>query len=940
MIQTYIRNLRISALEKELQMCTSIDRKLALAQELIAALTKPDEQGRRAEYLCARAESLTHPPEDVVEERLIEAEGHYREALGVFQASGRSVDVANTLANLGRLEIIRAQFLAGCALHATPYLDQALESFPRNQAPAEWMALQLMLAQVDAYRAEREGEPARERAIARLEAALAWSAERRAIDEGVGVQINLAMLYERRVAGDRADNIERSLALLRQAANQVASAAPSTEAAGINLNLSIVYGQRLRGPRPANLTQAIQHGLAALHAFEQAALREPVARACLALGHVYLERGRVGDDRRAARLFRRALRHYRPDEHPEAFASIHNSLGVLIMQQATRSPHEERQAASHFVQALAIYQQGQYPYRWATIQHSLGVLAAERAYAGDVAADERAVAHFAAALSELTPDLTPSQYIESAGALGRLHLARGRLAEAHTVFVKAHAAATEQRRGAALYPSRQRLAQQHEEIYGPLAAACIALSKFQEALTWSEAGKSRAFLDILTREGGQSALDDSPEGGVLGRLRTVWGKIDRLTLALVEGPPAASAGQPAADERIGRLRALREQATGLEEQLQFEHPALRVALAAPALDAAGVRELSAGGAPLVTYFHHGASWWAFVIHAGELHCVALPASCEQAIEQASRWVGRAIVDHNRFGRPGKTAEPDDATLSHLHAAFIAPLLPLLPSGGPLTIAPHGRLHHVPLAAAHESPAGPYLVDRYTLSFAPSLSVLHTLLRQALARAPRRLLSVAYPGPEGSEYYLPNVLAEAKAIQAAMGGGKEAHGDDATIGALLAAAPYHTVVHLGCHGAVHPRHPRQSGLLLADGWLSMQRLLQLHPHPGSLYTVAACLGAQSVIQPGDEQVGVVQGLLLAGATTVVAGLWKVDDSSTRELFTHFYLRLATGMPVDAALQAAAQVVRAQPRWANPLYWAAFQAYGAPWRASDGSRLESA
>jgi hypothetical protein len=88
-------------------------------------------------------------------------------------------------------------------------------------------------------------------------------------------------------------------------------------------------------------------------------------------------------------------------------------------------------------------------------------------------------------------------------------------------------------------------------------------------------------------------------------------------------------------------------------------------------------------------------------------------------------------------------------------------------------------------------------------------------------------------------------------------------------------------------------------------------------------------------------------MYAGASTVVASLWKVDDGATAELMKLFYGNmLEKGMPPAAALREAQNSARQNPRWRSPYYWAAFTLQGEYNHAirhktpADGLRVEIA
>jgi CHAT domain-containing protein len=74
--------------------------------------------------------------------------------------------------------------------------------------------------------------------------------------------------------------------------------------------------------------------------------------------------------------------------------------------------------------------------------------------------------------------------------------------------------------------------------------------------------------------------------------------------------------------------------------------------------------------------------------------------------------------------------------------------------------------------------------------------------------------------------------------------------------------------------------------------------------------------------GGELSGLATTLLLAGARSVVASLWPVDDAATAFLMTSFYRALQTGLDVPQALVSAMSTVREQPGWDDPYYWAGF------------------
>jgi len=71
-------------------------------------------------------------------------------------------------------------------------------------------------------------------------------------------------------------------------------------------------------------------------------------------------------------------------------------------------------------------------------------------------------------------------------------------------------------------------------------------------------------------------------------------------------------------------------------------------------------------------------------------------------------------------------------------------------------------------------------------------------------------------------------------------------------------------------------------------------------------------------------GLVRGLLYAGAETALVTLWDVNDRSTAEFMSAFYGHLRSGRDKSLALQQAMKEVRA--RHPHPYHWAPFVMVG--------------
>lgn len=146
---------------------------------------------------------------------------------------------------------------------------------------------------------------------------------------------------------------------------------------------------------------------------------------------------------------------------------------------------------------------------------------------------------------------------------------------------------------------------------------------------------------------------------------------------------------------------------------------------------------------------------------------------------------------------------------------------------------------------------------------------------------------------------------------------------------------YSILHFATHGFLDPKRPENSGLVLStvdsngkprNGYLGLQDIYSLRA-PVDLVVLSACRTGLGKDVKGEGLIGLTRGFMYAGASTVVASLWKVDDEATAALMKEFYDNLLQkGLPPAAALRAAQNTIRSKPQWSSPYYWAAFTIQG--------------
>ena len=145
-----------------------------------------------------------------------------------------------------------------------------------------------------------------------------------------------------------------------------------------------------------------------------------------------------------------------------------------------------------------------------------------------------------------------------------------------------------------------------------------------------------------------------------------------------------------------------------------------------------------------------------------------------------------------------------------------------------------------------------------------------------------------------------------------------------------------ILHLATHGGfLDPKRPDSAGFLLSttdakdeeiNGFVGLEDIFNLRA-PVHLVVLSACQTALGKDVRGEGLIGLTRGFMYAGASSVVASLWKVDDAATAELMKHFYSNLLQHQMQPAeALRAAQNSIRQNPKWSSPYYWAAFTLQG--------------
>jgi CHAT domain-containing protein len=269
--------------------------------------------------------------------------------------------------------------------------------------------------------------------------------------------------------------------------------------------------------------------------------------------------------------------------------------------------------------------------------------------------------------------------------------------------------------------------------------------------------------------------------------------------------------------------------------------------------------------------------------------------------------------------PERASAADDRLLAHtltgLFTDLLEPVRAAVASATSIVIIPDGPLHELPFAALIDPRDGRFLAETHILELAPSLSTF----RRALAEAPpeiRQVLAIGDPAPadvEGAPPRLPFARAEVATVARLYPRTRVLTDRGATVDAVLAGLSGADVIHYAGHAVVDEDRPDRSHLLLsADpdhplGLLFVDRLRRSMLPRRPLVVLAACSTNRGPVEVGEGVLSLARPFLAAGARTVVATLWDVEDRASAGLFERFHQRVLGGEPPARALAEAQRAV---------------------------------
>ncbi len=298
--------------------------------------------------------------------------------------------------------------------------------------------------------------------------------------------------------------------------------------------------------------------------------------------------------------------------------------------------------------------------------------------------------------------------------------------------------------------------------------------------------------------------------------------------------------------------------------------------------------------------------------------------------------------------------------NRLYKELLFPIKEVLPESiEHLIIVPDGFLYFLPFEALLMDSEKKYVVEKFTISYAPSCSSLLFLKeKEARLEHPKSLLAIGNPNynlsriPNARQnaasiilkeiYYdqgfdltpIPHSKKEIKNVAKLFPKEKRDIylGNQATEEVIKRTSlEDYRIIHFACHSLLDEKFPFRSALVLAidedeeeDGFLLVREIYNLRLS-ADMIVLSACQTGRGRLENVEGVLGLPRIFFYCGARSVISSLWKITDKSTTQFMTYFYKYISEGKSKSQALRFA-KIKMIKSKYSHPFFWASFVLYG--------------
>ena len=534
---------------------------------------------------------------------------------------------------------------------------------------------------------------------------------------------------------------------------------------------------------------------------------------------------------------------------------------------------------------------------------------------------------------------------------------------------------------------------QHRRLYRDYMELLLQRSRPEEAFAILERSRARSFLAMLEER--ELIFSDIPEE-LDQRRRSFAVRHDRTLRQMAS--LSATVDQEKVETLQGELTGLYQERDELRAKIRQQSPNLANLQEPQPLELEDVQEILDSATVMLSYSVAEEQTDLFVVTSDpalSVHTLAVgEAELQDEVGHFRKMIDAAQSDDFLGNRRRKEAE---RVGKRLYEWLVEPAQDVVETGDRVVLIPDGPLHLLPFAALiRDNGASAGRDWQYFTEWKPLHSVLsatvYAELKQSRRTAPQTgdsgpMLAafgdphyslnpentVPFGGSRGRDagnsgrgitdvrvrsarercgfdiYRLPASRREVLGISGLHRNVRTYLGEGASEESVKSLDSEARIVHIAAHGCLDDRLPLNSGLFLTlpegfpkgrdNGLLQAWEIFESVRLDADLVVLSACQSGLGKEQGGEGLIGLSRAFQYAGARTVAATLWQVEDQVTAELMVRFYRHLRAGKTKDVALRAAqVELIRGpievrdedgqvrQIDASSPYYWAAFQLLG--------------
>ncbi len=279
----------------------------------------------------------------------------------------------------------------------------------------------------------------------------------------------------------------------------------------------------------------------------------------------------------------------------------------------------------------------------------------------------------------------------------------------------------------------------------------------------------------------------------------------------------------------------------------------------------------------------------------------------------------------------------------LYQYLIAPVEELLKAQ--LVIIPDGELGYLSFGALlNELPeqilelnTHPYLIRDYAISYNYSVRLLKEMNERKSKKTLQPYLGLAPQFLKGNEKGLNQLKYNGEEVQGVhdMMGGEVLFNEAASKSNFLKRQSDFKVLHLATHGKANSAAGDYSFLAFSEtaekkgeeALLFVKEVYNMSTN-AEMVVLSACETGAGELQRGEGVASIARSFSYAGAKSLLATQWSVDDKATHDLMQLYFGKIKAGLPKDQAMRQAmlAYFDSHGKAKAHPYYWASFVLIG--------------